>query len=195
MNSQLETIYPRYWIRPGAQGRSGGKRTVGLDVRSSLFPPDGKRTLTLKCCVPFPFSDITAAIEKLSKVHLEHIRAYDPHKGKDNERRLTGLHETASIHDFSSGVANRGASIRIPRNVGEEGFGYLEDRRPSSNCDPYQVTRFLVMTTVLNETVELIRRESVDLSVMLQDRLKAFRRSSEAESEGSRRGSKAAEAP
>lgn len=60
-------------------------------------------------------------------------------QGKDNERRLTGLHETSSIHDFSAGVANRGCSIRIPRNVAEDKKGYLEDRRPSSNCDPYQV--------------------------------------------------------
>ena len=59
---------------------------------------------------------------------------------QDNERRLTGLHETSSIHDFSAGVANRGCSIRIPRDVAEQGYGYLEDRRPSSNCDPYQVT-------------------------------------------------------
>ena len=63
---------------------------------------------------------------------------------KDNERRLTGKHETSSIHDFSAGVANRGCSIRIPRDVSEQGFGYLEDRRPSSNCDPYQVQKFIL---------------------------------------------------
>ena len=63
---------------------------------------------------------------------------------QDNERRLTGKHETSSIHDFSAGVANRGCSIRIPRDVSEQGFGYLEDRRPSSNCDPYQVQKFIV---------------------------------------------------
>jgi hypothetical protein len=59
--------------------------------------------------------------------------------GKDNERRLTGRHETSSIHDFSAGVANRGCSIRIPREVAENKCGYFEDRRPSSNCDPYLV--------------------------------------------------------
>ena len=76
---------------------------------------------------------------------------YDPNGGKDNERRLTGLHETSSIHDFSAGVANRGASIRIPRQVGEDGYGYLEDRRPSSNCDPYAVTEAIVRSTVLDD--------------------------------------------
>ena len=99
----------------------------------------------------FIFRAIEEAIEKLSKCHVRHIKAYDPKEGKDNERRLTGLHETSSIHDFSAGVANRGASIRIPRQVAEDGYGYLEDRRPSSNCDPYTVTEVLVQTTVLEK--------------------------------------------
>lgn len=47
--------------------------------------------------------DIEKAIEKFSKNHLRHIKAYDPKEGKDNERRLTGHHETSSIHDFSAG--------------------------------------------------------------------------------------------
>lgn len=94
---------------------------------------------------------IEEAIEKLSKNHERHIRAYDPRDGRDNERRLTGRHETSSIHDFSAGVANRGASVRIPRQVGEDGYGYMEDRRPASNCDPYRVTEQIVRTTMLDE--------------------------------------------
>ncbi len=86
----------------------------------------------------------------MSLRHDAHVAVYDPNEGKDNERRLTGLHETSSIHEFSSGVANRGASIRIPRQVGADGFGYFEDRRPSSNCDPYSVTERIVLTTVLD---------------------------------------------
>ena len=97
------------------------------------------------------FREIKAAIEKMSSKHQAHIERYDPNGGSDNARRLTGLHETSSINDFSSGVANRGCSIRIPRDVGEQGKGYLEDRRPSSNCDPYAVTEIIVRTTVLNE--------------------------------------------
>ena len=89
--------------------------------------------------VPGGMKAIEAAIDNLSRHHKRHIMAYDPNEGKDNERRLTGLHETSSIHDFSAGVANRGSSIRIPRDVAEKGYGYLEDRRPSSNCDPYSV--------------------------------------------------------
>ncbi|XP_072930523.1 glutamine synthetase 2 cytoplasmic-like isoform X2 [Epargyreus clarus] len=95
--------------------------------------------------------EIEKAIDKLSKVHMKHIKVYDPRGGKDNERRLTGLHETASINDFSAGVANRGSSIRIPRTVAEEKKGYLEDRRPASNCDPYAVTDALMRTCILDE--------------------------------------------
>jgi len=94
---------------------------------------------------------IESAIDKLSRHHVRHIKAYDPNEGKDNERRLTGAHETSSIHDFSAGVANRGCSIRIPREVAENGYGYLEDRRPSSNCDPYSVTKVIVQTICLDE--------------------------------------------
>ncbi|MBN3299455.1 GLNA synthetase, partial [Amia calva] len=93
---------------------------------------------------------IEKAIEKLGRRHTYHIRCYDPHSGLDNQRRLTGHHETSSIHDFSAGVANRGASIRIPRQVGQEGRGYFEDRRPSANCDPYAVTCAIVRTCLLD---------------------------------------------
>lgn len=89
---------------------------------------------------------INAAIEKLSKTHDRHIRAYDPNGGEDNKRRLIGQLETSSITKFSAGVADRGSSIRIPRAVSDEGKGYFEDRRPASNCDPYSVCEAIVRT-------------------------------------------------
>lgn len=94
---------------------------------------------------------IEEAVERLAKRHRYHIRAYDPKGGLDNARRLTGRHETSNIHEFSAGVANRGASIRIPRSVGQDKKGYFEDRRPSANCDPYMVTEVLVRTCLLKE--------------------------------------------
>lgn len=78
-------------------------------------------------------SVILKAIDALSRSHAVHIAAY----GAGNERRLTGKHETASIDAFTYGVANRGASVRIPRVAEAEGKGYFEDRRPSSNMCPY----------------------------------------------------------
>ena len=90
---------------------------------------------------------IEAAIEKLRKRHHRHIKDY----GKDNDRRLTGLHETSSAESFSAGVANRGSSVRIPREVAAKGYGYLEDRRPASNAEPYLVTGLIVKTVCLSE--------------------------------------------
>ncbi|CAG8699092.1 26792_t:CDS:1 [Gigaspora margarita] len=81
------------------------------------------------------------AIDKMSKRHAEHIAVY----GEGNDQRLTGHHETGHI---SFGVANRGASIRISRHVAVEGKGYLEDRRPASNIDPYRVTQIIVESTL-----------------------------------------------
>jgi len=88
---------------------------------------------------------INAAIERLSRKHLEHIAVY----GEDNELRLTGRHETGHIGTFTHGVANRGASVRIPRHVAHQGYGYIEDRRPASNIDPYRVTGIIVETVCL----------------------------------------------
>lgn len=88
---------------------------------------------------------IDAAIERMGQRHTEHIAVY----GEGNELRLTGRHETGHIGQFSAGVANRGASIRIPRHVAAQGHGYLEDRRPASNIDPYRVTAIIAETVCL----------------------------------------------
>jgi len=85
---------------------------------------------------------IETAIKKLGTKHKEHIQVY----GADIQLRLTGKHETCSIHDFKSGVADRGASIRIPRSVANVGYGYLEDRRPCANACPYEVSTRLLKT-------------------------------------------------
>ncbi len=85
---------------------------------------------------------INTAIEKLSKKHHDHIKVY----GANLESRLTGQHETAHLSEFRSGIADRGASIRIPQGVKNKGYGYLEDRRPGANADPYEVSAALVST-------------------------------------------------
>ena len=89
---------------------------------------------------------IEAALKKLEPHHLECIKEY----GEDNELRLTGRHETGSIEKFTYGVANRGTSIRIPRETAAKGYGYFEDRRPASNADPYRVTKVL-MTSIFGK--------------------------------------------
>ena len=86
---------------------------------------------------------ITAICEKFKAAHDSHIEEY----GSDNEQRLTGLHETQAIDEFSYAVMDRGASIRIPAGTVSDGWkGYLEDRRPASNMDPYRVVARILQT-------------------------------------------------
>jgi len=85
---------------------------------------------------------VEAACQKLGQFHKEHIAVY----GADNDKRLTGRHETCSINEFRYGISDRGASIRIPMATANEGRGYLEDRRPAANMDPYEVLTALLET-------------------------------------------------
>ncbi len=94
------------------------------------------------------YDAIIAAAEALGKNHDEHIENY----GAGIERRLTGLHETAPWTEYNYGVSDRGASVRIPWQVERDGFGYLEDRRPNANCDPYIVTRLITQTVCSSAT-------------------------------------------
>jgi len=91
------------------------------------------------------YEHIMEAVEKLSTTHREHIELY----GIGNERRLHGAHETAHIDSFKAGVGDRSASVRIPTQTKLDKKGYMEDRRPSSNMDPYVVTSVLCSTILL----------------------------------------------
>ena len=90
-------------------------------------------------------SAIKPALKSLKNNHSYHIENY----GSDNKERLTGEHETASWDTFTAGVGNRGASIRVPTQTYYDKSGYIEDRRPSSNMDPYIVTSLLANTVIL----------------------------------------------
>jgi glutamine synthetase len=83
---------------------------------------------------------INQAIKCLETDHTEMISKY----GSGNQERMTGLHETADYNVFSHGVANRGVSVRIGNETYRNKKGYFEDRRPSSNCDPYVVTSLIM---------------------------------------------------
>ena len=88
---------------------------------------------------------INDAIKKLEEKHKEHMDVYGAH----NNLRMTGKHETSNMTTFSYGVADRSASIRIPRFTDRDKRGYMEDRRPASNMDPYIVTSKIAETTLL----------------------------------------------
>jgi glutamine synthetase len=102
------------------------------------------------------FNSIFKVFESRAKVHIENY-------GSENHLRLTGKHETQSIDKFSWGVSDRGASIRVPKSVSETWKGYLEDRRPASNANPYCVLN------VICESLELAKELDDTLHVMYDD--------------------------
>ncbi|MFO1072006.1 MAG: hypothetical protein U1E17_04745 [Geminicoccaceae bacterium] len=84
-----------------------------------------------------------ALMAEFEKNTADHIAVYGP----DNHLRLTGKHETQAIDKFGYGIADRGASIRVPHSFARNGYrGYLEDRRPNSQGDPYQIASQVLKT-------------------------------------------------
>ena len=88
------------------------------------------------------YEPIIIGAEALGKKHDEHITNY----GAGVDERLTGMHETAPWTEYNYGVSDRGASVRIPWQTARDQKGYLEDRRPNANMDPYVVTRLITNT-------------------------------------------------
>jgi len=88
------------------------------------------------------YDAIITACDALAEDPIKHIKGY----GDGIEGRLTGHHETAPWDEFNYGVSDRGASVRIPWQVAVDKKGYIEDRRPNANCDPYTVTRLITET-------------------------------------------------
>lgn len=93
---------------------------------------------------PGGLTTIEEACKKLQRFHAEHIA--DHVYGENNGDRLTGRHETCDINTFRYGVGDRGASVRISSGVALKQWGYLEDRRPAANMDPYRVCSAILET-------------------------------------------------
>ena len=110
------------------------------DWNGSGMHANFSNSILRECGSAEKYAEICEAFRPVTK---EHIEVY----GEFNDQRLTGLHETAAITDFSWGVSDRGASIRIPIIAVEKGYkGWLEDRRPASNGDPYKMAGRIIKT-------------------------------------------------
>jgi len=126
---------------------NGAGSHTNFSTKSMRTPPKKKddNTEEKQDSPKLGMAAILEGIGKLAANHKLHMESY----GKGNELRLLGSHETAKFDEFSYGVANRGASVRIPRQTDKDGYGYLEDRRPAANCDPYDVTSLVAKTVLL----------------------------------------------
>ena len=92
---------------------------------------------------------IHSMMERFDKKHIQHLELYG-----DNTKRLTGHHETSDPTKFSYGAGNRAASVRIPTSTAaDNGKGYIEDRRPASDIDPYVVGAAIIDTALLDESL------------------------------------------
>lgn len=110
---------------------NGSGMHVNFSTKKIRDDKENKKAIAIDMC------------ERLSKKHAEHIAVY----GKNNEARLTGTNETSSIDNFGWGIADRTKSIRIPSTINEsKAIGYIEDRRPASNADPYLIVERMVRT-------------------------------------------------
>jgi len=88
------------------------------------------------------YDAIVELMSRFAETHAEHIAVY----GTGNEFRLTGKCETASMNAFSWGVGTRNTSMRVPNKTKQLGYGYIEDRRPAANVDPYDAVYVITKT-------------------------------------------------
>ncbi|MCB0666882.1 MAG: glutamine synthetase beta-grasp domain-containing protein [Saprospiraceae bacterium] len=124
-------LYVEYHPKPLGKDADWNGSGMHANFSNSLIRTAGSKAKIEEVC------------EAFRSVVSEHIAVY----GAYNDQRLTGKHETAAITDFSYGVSDRGASIRIPVFTATHGWsGYLEDRRPASNADPYKVASRIIKT-------------------------------------------------
>ena len=135
MSIDVKTPDKELMAATGAGEATSEKITTDPPERDLENPPDPDRE-------DGGYDAIIAGCEALGKNAELHVKNY----GSGIEDRLTGDHETQKFDTFSYGVSDRGASIRIPWQVEGDKKGYLEDRRPNANADPYVIAMLMIDT-------------------------------------------------
>ena len=146
-------ILPSKWTKSYVEETGGLSLPIIVNpfaVDVEKFKPDTK-IKEYDCFIYFKHRHPSLLESVLNEVKKRNLNYVTFVYGKYNEERLTGLHETSTLDKCTWGYSDRGKSIRIPLQVVENKRGYLEDRRPASNCDPYLVSERM-LETVYSET-------------------------------------------
>ena len=107
----------------------------------------------MSCSLLSPYRKTREMTEKLRRKPQDQLlKHYDRNSGIDAASKMIGEQFNPCLHEVivTEGEKER-SSIRIPSNVVLAGKGYFEERRVAADADPYEVSRVIAETVILDK--------------------------------------------